>query len=346
MEQNRFNLSYASIVRVVIVLSILFVLYLIREVIAILFVSIVFASAIDPFVDWMKKHKIPRGISVLIVYAIALGIVILVVMLMIPPLSQEFTQLVKNFPDFIDKLSDLCSGLSQSASDSANNQAGLTEAMKTISSTLAETSKGVFSTISGIFGSIVSLIVVLVITFYITVEEDALKRFIKFIIPSRNENYIMGLVNRIQIKMGLWLRGQIFLSLIVGLLVYIGLLILGVKYALVLALIAGILEIVPFIGPTIAAIPAVLVGLTDSWIKALVIVALYLVVQQLENHIIVPKVMQKAVGLNPIVVIIVIMVGAKIGGVMGALIAVPVAAAIGVVAGDVMIDQKQNAKGN
>ena len=141
--------------------------------------------------------------------------------------------------------------------------------------------------------------------------------------------------------MGMWLRGQLFLSFIVGLLVYIGLLILGVKYALVLALIAAILEIIPFIGPTIAAIPAILVGLTDSWIKALVVVILYFVVQQLENHIIVPKVMQKAVGLNPIVVIIVIMVGAKLGGIVGALIAVPVAAAIGVFVGDIMRDKSE-----
>jgi predicted PurR-regulated permease PerM len=144
----------------------------------------------------------------------------------------------------------------------------------------------------------------------------------------------MNMFVRVQDKLGLWLRAQLLLSGIIFLVTWIGLLILGVKYSLVLALIAGITEVIPFIGPIIGAIPAVLLAFLQSPIKALLVLILYLVIQQLEGNILVPKVMQKTVGLNPIVVIVVILLGAKIAGVLGALLSIPVAVAIMTIAGD------------
>ncbi|MBU4332000.1 AI-2E family transporter, partial [Patescibacteria group bacterium] len=149
-----------------------------------------------------------------------------------------------------------------------------------------------------------------------------------------------------QKKIGSWLRGQVILMIIIGILSYIGLLILGVRYALLLALFAGLMEIIPYIGPIFGAVPAVFIALTQSPIKGLLVIVLYLIIQQLENNLIVPKIMKRAVGLNPIVVILVILIGGKIAGIVGALIAVPVATAFSVMLKDFLDLRKQGESGN
>ena len=174
----------------------------------------------------------------------------------------------------------------------------------------------------------------MVLTFYLTVEEHALKRMLRSLVPVRYQPYITHLVNRIQEKIGMWLRGQLILSLIIFLLSWFGLTILGVKYALVLAIFSGLTELVPYLGPFIGAIPAVFIALTQSPALALGVIVVYLIIQQLENNVIVPKVMQRAVGLNPIITIIAMMIGFKLAGILGIIIAVPVATALSIVLND------------
>lgn len=329
MSDQKISLSYSSIIKFFLVLLSFFVLYLIREVVALLFVSLVLAAALDPWVDYLQKYKIPRSVSILIIYILSLSILSLVVAMLVPPVSEQIGQLAKNLPFYYERLS---LGISQITE--GGRQPSLPEALQSLSANLGETTKSIFSTITGIFGGLVSFIAVLVIVFYLTIEEATLKKLVRFLTPTHNRDYVADLIERMQKKIGLWLRGQLALCLIIGIITYIGLLVLGVKYALLLALIAGILEIVPFVGPVISAIPAILVGFSDSLVKVLLIIMLYFVVQQFENHIIVPKVMQKAVGLNPIIIILAILIGAKLGGVVGALLAVPVTAAIGVILSD------------
>lgn len=144
---------------------------------------------------------------------------------------------------------------------------------------------------------------------------------------------------KIEEKLGAWLRGQLFLSIIIGLVSYIGLLIFNIPYALPLALLAGVMEIIPVIGPIISAIPAVLIALTISPILALGVAAMYFVIQQLENHLIVPQVMKRAVGLNPLVVILAIAIGSRILGFAGALLAVPLAVVIQIIAAEIIAEK-------
>ncbi len=329
-EKQTVTLSYSSIIKVVIVLLALFFLYLIREIIALLFVAIILAAAFDPWVDWFQKHKVPRSVSILMIYVIVIGILSLLVVLLIPPISEQVGQLAKNLPQYYERLTTSASQFAESG-----QQPSLPGVLQTLSTNLAGATKSIFSTITGVFGGLVSFIAILVIVFYMTTEESILKKFVQSLTPVKYKDYVINLINQMQKKIGLWLRGQLTLMLIIGIMTYIGLVILGVKYALLLALIAGILEVVPFVGPVISAVPAILVGFSDSLLKVILIIVLYFVIQQIENHIIVPKVMQKAVGLNPIIVIVAILIGAKLGGIAGALIAVPVAAALGVFLNDV-----------
>ncbi|MFH1890292.1 MAG: AI-2E family transporter [Candidatus Kuenenbacteria bacterium] len=331
-----------SIIRVILVLLAVAFIYLIRDALALLFVSIIFASAIGPWVDWLHKYKFPRGVSVIMIYAILLSVFSLIIVLMVPPITDQVGQMAGNIPSYYEKISFGIHSLQKQAivGDSAIGNDSIISALQTVSKTLAQATKSIFVTITSIFGGLLSLFVVLVVTFYIVVEDDGLKKFVKLLTPSKYRFYTMNLIDRMQLKIGLWLRGQLLLCLLVGILVYIGLALLGVKYALVLALLAGILEIVPYFGPWISAIPALFVASGDSLFKVLAVAAWYLFVQQMENNIVVPKIMQKVVGLNPIIVIMAIVVGVKLGGIVGAMLGVPVAAAIAVYVSDALKDKK------
>jgi len=187
----------------------------------------------------------------------------------------------------------------------------------------------------------VALFAVLIITFYMTLEEDGMKKFVKSIAPLKYQPYLISKVKRVQVKMGMWLRGQLILSLILGVLAYIGLLIIGVDYALVLALLVAVTEFIPYVGPIIGGIPAVFIAFTQSPVKAGIVVVLYVVIQQLENSVISPKVMQKAVGLNPIIIILALLVGGTIGGFAGVILAIPAVTIISVFVEDFFDNKKE-----
>jgi predicted PurR-regulated permease PerM len=201
-----------------------------------------------------------------------------------------------------------------------------------IKNSVSAWASGLFSTVKGFLTSIVSFFIVLVITFYMTVEEDAIKRSLRYFVPDRYQPFVVQLINKVQKKIGDWLKGQMILCLIIGIFVYIGLLVMGVKFALLLALLAMFGELIPYVGPVISAVPAILLTFVQSPTKALLVMIFYIVMQRIENDIIVPKVMQKAVGLNPIISIVALLIGAQIGGLVGVILAIPVATAIMVVA--------------
>ncbi len=338
MELNKrsinINISTSTIIKIILIFLLLYFLFLVKDILIILFIALVFASAVDPYVDWLHKRKIPRGISILFIYLILFIVISFTVYLIIPPIAQQIADLSANFPRYLEKI---ISGYSTVKEYSI--QHGILDSIKnslgTISSNLQTAAGGVFSTISGIFGGIFSFFLVLVITFYMVVEEGAIKKLVWSIAPARHQPYIMQLINRMQRKMGLWLRGQLILSLIIFVLTYIGLSVLGVEYALVLALIAGLTEFIPYLGPILGAVPAIFLAFTQSPMLAVFVLVLFFIIQQVENNILVPKIMQKTVGLNPIVSISVLMIGFKLAGVVGAIMSIPVATAISVFIKDV-----------
>lgn len=333
------NITTGAIIKIILIFLIVYFLYLVRDILAILFVALILASAIDPWVDWMQNKKIPRGIGVLLIYFILFSFVSLVIYLIVPPIAKEIGELASSFPKILDKIIAGFSALKE-YTDQRGILGNVKDSFGTISSGLQNAAGGVFSTVTGIFGGIFSFFLVLVLTFYMVVEENAIKKLIFSIAPSEHQPYIMQLINRMQEKIGMWLRGQLILSLIIFIFTYVGLSILGVKYALVLALIAGLTESIPYLGPMLAAIPAVFLAFTQAPILALFVAILYYVIQLTENNILVPKIMQKAVGLNPIVSIAVLLIGFQIAGIVGAILSIPVATAVSVFIKDVFDRQK------
>ena len=313
---------------------------------AVLFVSLILASALDPWVDWMQTKRIPRAIGVLFIYLTMFLVVGTVIYLIIPPIVTQVSELTENFPSIVEKV---ISGFEVLKSYSLEH--GLLDNIKenvgSISSNVQNAAGSIFSTVTGIFGGIFTFFLVLVITFYMAVEENAIKKIIWSIAPENHQVYVMQLVNRMQKKIGLWLRGQLILSVIIFALTFTALSIVHLftgqmEYALVLALLAGLTEFVPYLGPLIAAIPAVFLALTVSPTLAIVVALVYYVIQLMENNIIVPKLMQKVIGLNPVVSIAVLLIGFKVAGVAGAILSIPVATAVSVFIRDVF---ERNTKG-
>jgi len=186
-----------------------------------------------------------------------------------------------------------------------------------------------FSAVANIFGGILSFILIVVFSFYFTVIRNGIDDFLSVITPHKYQKYILDLGDRSRNKIGLWMQGQLLLAVIVGVLVFLGLTILGVKHALLLAVVAAMFEIIPVFGPILAAVPAVALSFLDGGLTlGLLVIALYVIVQQFESHLIHPLVVTRVVGVPPLLVILSIIVGAQLAGFLGILLSVPIAATI------------------
>jgi predicted PurR-regulated permease PerM len=326
MSTRSISISTDTIIRFILILVFLGFLYWIKDVIALFFVAVILSAAFDPLIDWLKARKVPRALSIIGVYLVFFSLIGGTIYLLIGPIGDQVIEMRRTFPDYYIKIND---GL-QHLTNTATEGEAVSTSISDITKSITQASTGIFNFITSIFGGVISFFVVLVITFYLTVEEKGMKQMIANITPSRHRPYISQLIAQMQHRMGYWLRGQLFLSIIIFVLTYLGLTLLGIKYALILALIAGLFEIVPFLGPLMSAVPAIFLAFMQSPSKAVFVAILYLVIQQLENNLIVPKVMGKATGLNPLIVILSILTGARIGGIIGALLAVPVAIGVSV----------------
>lgn len=340
MKEFYINISSKSIVKIVLTLLLLWFLYMIRDILLIIFVALIFASLIDPVADWCERKKIPRALAVLGVYIVFIGLFVLVGSLLVPAITHEAKALVKSLVTQWDRFASQVDALKQFSSQyGIGNE--LESSLQTLGSGLQSTFGNVFDTVTGFFGSVFSFILVLVLTFYMVVQEEAIKRAMRVFVPDQYHPFVTQLAIKVKTMLGLWLRGQLALSLIIGVLTYIGLTIIGVPYASVLALMAGIFEVIPYVGPVLAAIPAIFFAFTISPLRALAVLIFFWVMQVMENNLLVPKVMQKAVGLNPLVSIISILVGAKLAGVVGALLAIPVATAVTVIVKEILSQSKK-----
>ncbi|MEW6407713.1 MAG: AI-2E family transporter [Patescibacteria group bacterium] len=339
-----FDISYSAFAKIVVIALLLLFLYLVREIILLMFVAIVIASGIDLWIDFLQKRRIPRWLSAIFIFLFIIGIIFLTIYLLIPPIASQLHQLIQYLPQYFKFISEQVK-----TSDVMQFESGLEGLQKIfgdLTGKFSDLASNIFGTFSGVINGIISVVVVFVLAFYFVVEEDNFKKFIRSVTPLHHRPYVEDLVDRVQLQVGRWFRGQLFLGLIVGVMVFVGLSLAGVKYALVLALLAAILELVPYVGPILSAVPAVFFGFTQSPVLGLVVIGIYVLVQQLENHLIVPNVMKKVVGLNPLIIILVILVGGKLAGILGAILAVPIATALHVFFLDIfeIRDQKEKEK--
>lgn len=321
------DVSLTAILKVVAVLVVLAALYAVRDILLVFFVAAILAALIAPFAEAMERRRVPKSVTVLGIYVVLVALLIVLAAAIVPPILEETRDFLGGFSTawafFVSKAGALADYTSQRGFDQS-----LSRSLDSVTAGLPNMALGAFASITGALKSLFSFVLVLVLAFYMVVEAENLKRAIRALTPSRHRSMVISSLVRVQRKLGDWLRAQIILSASVAVLVYLGLLAVGMPYALVLAVLAGLLETVPYAGPVVSAVPAVLLALTVSPIKAALVLAVYVVVQQVESHFLIPKVNQKFVGLNPIVSIMALVLGAEFAGILGAFIAIPIAASI------------------
>lgn len=310
------DISHRTVIFTVVFLLGLWVLWQIRNIILLLFVAFLLATAFEPLVNKLSRTRLPRPISIILIYIVFLGTLAGLIVSVVPPLIDETGHFVSNLPEYLDRI-----GVG------TFDRAAIADQI----AKLGELPVNLFRLVSSVFSNMINVIAVFILAFYLLLGRASLDRRLKAIFGDDSER-ARSLLSRVESRLGQWVRGELILMTIIALATYIGLRLLGVQFALPLAILAGILEIVPNVGPIIAAVPAVLVGFTVSPVLGFSVAALYFLIQQLENLVIVPKVMQASIGLSPLVTLVALGIGAELGGVMGAVLAIPVFLVVQVIA--------------
>jgi predicted PurR-regulated permease PerM len=301
-------------------------LFLAREALLLIYVAALFAIGLSPVVESIENRRspsrparVPRWVAILAIYLGVLGILIGVSILIIPALVQQARDLWTNVPM-----------LMHNAQQWLINH-GLMAREVTVQEAVQQTNRPdavgrIIGAVWGVIGGIFGFITILILAFYILVDADNIVRTFVRLFPASERRRVEDACRRVTAKVSAWLAGQILLAAIIGGTAAVGLWLLGVPYFYVLALIAGVGEMIPIVGPVLSAIPAILVALTQSPALALAVLVFWIAQQQLENHILVPKVMSSKVGISAVIVISSLLVGGSILGIMGAILAVPTAA--------------------
>jgi len=333
------SISTGTIVTAVVVLAGAWLLWNLRDLALVLLTAVVIASAVEPAVARLRHSKVPRVLSVLLVYILLFTAFFAVFYFFVPSLFADLATFLNSLPVYLDTLNrisafdDFARVLGTTPPDLSNldfmaSVRGATEA--------AGFAGNALTAIASIFGGVLSFVLIIVFSFYFAVIETGVDDFLEIISPRKHKDYILNLWSRSKRKIGLWMQGQLLLAVIMGVLLYLGLTIMGVPHALLLAVIAAMFEIIPVFGPTLAAIPAVAIALVDGGMTlGLLTTALYVIAQQFENHLIYPLVVTRVVGVPPLLVILALIIGAQLAGFLGILLSVPVAATIQELAKDI-----------
>jgi len=330
--------------RTIIILATLvgaYLLYRLSDTVIVLFGAIIFASALRPYVDGLARRGMNRGLAILLIYAIILIGLTGLLIIAVPPLVELWRDLYSN-RGLIRIAQALVSQLSEFGWRNFQINIPVFEPVAELEAQL-DRAESVAGELAWPFarstGYVLSqLVLALVMGFYWLTARGLILDLLLRMSPLRHRAQVELIWNDVEETLGSYVRGQGILALVIGFASYIGLILLGVPYAPALAVIAGVTEVIPVVGPILGAIPAILVGLTVSPTTGLLVLGLYVLIQQFEGNVLVPRVMEQSVGLNPLLVIVALVAGSSLNGIVGALLAIPVAGALQVVARHLLID--------
>lgn len=292
----------------------IYFIFFVHQILLLLFLAYILMVALNPGVTKLqKKFKIPRPLSIFLVYVLFISVVILVAGMIIPPLINQLYQLLKTIE--LPYFDNLINNFEFSVQE-------LTEVVNQFGSSFAAVASFVTSTFSTLFMSFT----LLVMSYYLLMERPSLHEKMYWFTNKRsNIKAAENFVDSLDHQLGGWVRGQIVLMSVIGIVTYIGLFILKVPFALPLAILAGFLEILPSLGPTVAAMPAILLAtIAGGPVLGVITLVFYIVLQQVENSFLVPQIMSRNAHVSPLPSILSVLIGFKMFGVMGALLAIPI----------------------
>lgn len=348
-RQVNISITAGTIIKAIFILALTWALWKTSWLVLDVLVAIVIASAIEPGVVKLMRLRFPRVLAVITLYMLLFATVFIIFFFFLPSVLTDLAVFVQQLPTFLGALTHVGAfdqyaqilGVSTPAQFSASAILEGLEGGLNISGTFTNA----FSAIAVVFGGFFSFIIIIVFSFYFAVLETGVDDFLRVIVPKKRQRYVLGLWKRSQHKIGLWMQGQLLLGVIMGVMVFLGLTILGIPHALVLAVIAGVFEIIPVFGPTLSAVPAVIIGFVNGGIvmgtlvsgpvMGLIVIGLYVIFQQFENHLIYPLVVTRVVGVPPLLVILALIVGGELAGFLGIILAVPLAGTLQELARDI-----------
>lgn len=299
------------------VLLLLWFLFEIKAILIILFIAYIIKAALYPFVSFLKNNKVPNSLAVVAVYLIFIGFIVLVVFPVFPFFVAQIESFIRVFPAYFN-----------ATSKQFNLHIDINTATSYVTGQMADIGRNAVSVTTKVFTSLFSVLTVIAVSFYLLLDHDRIRKNGIAIFSKNYRQKVNNFFTKAEEKLGAWFRGQIVLSLAIGIATWILLTLLHIPFAVPLAILAGLLEILPTIGPILSSVPAIIIGFTISPVVGLLVALSYTGIQILENHILVPRIMEKAVGLHPVVVIVAILIGGELMGVIGALLAVPITSII------------------
>ena len=330
-KEIRISITAGTVVTVLVVLLGAYVTWLLRDLVLLVLTAIIIASAIEPGVAFFIRWRLPRFAAALLVYMLVFGAVFSILFFFLPPIIADAANFLSAMPRYLDTinvtspLSDIAQTVSTAGGQSQTQS--YVQTLLSLQSLFTSSSGSVLQIVITFFGGIFSLVLVIVLSFYFALQDTGVDDFLRIVMPVRYEEYSVNLWKRARKKIGLWMQGQILLSVIVAILVYLGLLIIGIPYALLLSVFTAMAEIIPIFGSLIAGAVAVIVGYSDGGVAIAAIVAgLYIVVNQFESNLIYPLIVKKIIGIPPLLVIVALIAGYTLAGFLGVLLSVPVAA--------------------
>jgi predicted PurR-regulated permease PerM len=289
--------------------------YFARNAITVLFLAVFISSALDSLVIRLEHFRVPRLLGTILVFLTLLLSVAILIYTIVPIALFELRGIFNNLNGVVGQILNL--GIPQQFTNFIDSN------LENISNTLFAGNTSFLETMSRLIGGVALLLATFVIAFYLTLSRDGVGRFIRAIFPENLEDKVLSIYYRSKKKIGNWFQAQLILSCVVGFLVFTGLWILGVKYAVILGIFAAMFELVPIVGPIFAGGLAVVIGFSQSVTTGVYVLLLFLVVQQTENHVLVPLMMKKAIDVHPVVILVALLSGAELAGFVGLLLAVP-----------------------
>jgi predicted PurR-regulated permease PerM len=324
-DDPRALIRYA-LVGVALTAALSWMLYEVRETLLLIYVASLVAIGLSPIVITIQQHprtpkRMPRWAAILVIYLLFIAALIGVAMLVFPPLIAQARELWSALPSLIERAQQwlIERGL-------LSREISMREAVEQAPGTGTDAVGTVLGAIWGLVGGIFGIVTILILAFYLMVDAESIVRTFVRLFPRGKRQRVRDACERVTTKVSAWLGGQLLLAGIIGGSAAVGLALMGVPYFYVLALIAGIGEMIPIVGPLLSAIPAIAVAFTVSPSLGLAVIVFFVIQQQVENHLLVPKVMERQVGVSAVVVIVALLLGGSLLGIVGAILAVPTAA--------------------
>lgn len=349
-QGNSFSISTGTLIRVVLVALGVLLLWVLRDLILVVLTSIVIASFMESAVPYFKRIGVGRVFGIVVVYVVSFLILAALFYLFAPLLITEIYNFTTFFSSYIPSSSFLNFFQSEAFSGAKDlvgtlNNFSLSGLLSISKAFIGNLSGGLFQTLAVAFGSIFNLVLIVLVSFYLSIQEGGIESFLRLVFPIKYEDYVVDLWERSSRKIALWMKGQILLAFVVAVIIYLLLSLLGIQYALLFSIIAGLMELVPY-GILVALIPAFSFSYVSGGVaSALMVTGSYIIVHQFEVFLFAPLIIKKIVGLSPIVIILSVVVGFELGGIWGAILAIPLTVIVMEYLSDIERD-KSLARGN